>query len=158
MKSISLAIISLFSVSCFGTIDRADFSFEVHGSPEITETIKTAVEAWNETCSTNLSVVSEQGNIIITETDFPVLPESFYSGCPCEGITHQHNGVPSKITFEKSPSLTTVEHELGHILGLNHLPQGVMINPVHYDQRVSPYECQILRELNATEKTGFRAP
>lgn len=156
-----LFVCLLLSSSCAGKIDREDTSLEVHGSAETIEKVRTAIQSWNAICGTNLSLVSSHGAVVITETEESSLAAAYPGYCPCKGVTFgkkTDNLFPDGIYLEPNPPLPTIEHELGHVLGLAHLPHGLMSYEPDDKRFVSDYECQALIETNAEHRAGLHAP
>lgn len=148
----SLAVFCGLGSSNCGAIDRREYGFHFHGSEETFERAQIAAARWNEICGYNLSVSKDSGAIDIYELKEDVL---YSDGTACNGITHYNQGVvivgwPKSIDLKHNAQTSTLEHEFGHVLGLPHLPQGIMYVGSGWSLRdVTPYECNELDSHDA---------
>lgn len=161
MKIKNIILVSLFftQLNC-GKINRTYYDFYFQGSDETFARAQVAVQTWNQVCNTHLTVSKTHGQVSMIETDQEYVYKSkdFEHKNKCNGVqSNDFYGWPKNIILKKNATTITIEHEIGHVLGLSHLPTGVMSKYEYPDTRqVSNYECDILNNTEAYEQSGYK--
>ncbi len=97
-----------------------------------------AAEEWNQTCGTHLSILrSEQ-----EDQGRGAAPIDFDIRISHSAVTHLRNSYVKSIEVRQPGEFSrpVILHELGHVLGLPHLDQGIM-QPTPPDVPITVYEC-----------------
>ncbi len=132
----TLAKLLLLS-SLVGCTARTEYTVDFRGRPEDVQITLNAMREWNECGDVRLTMASsgEDADVLIDHVEGFDVPYR-------DGLTSHHGHLVQYDT--RTPAQNTIAHELGHAMGLGHLPTGIMM-AVDPEEHVTESDCEALR-------------